>query len=147
MKTDGKRLPKPENGDILDTIQAFSARSQPGAVMHEKFISEAIEPLVATSDTLRMAAGEPGLPAAFRWRGETLNVTAVLRSWRETGPCRHGSGERYVRKHWYEVATVAHGTLTIYFDRQPRRGRREGRWWLFSRRVAEPIQEDKTDDQ
>jgi hypothetical protein len=100
--------------------------------MPKKFVSEAIEPLVETCDTLSMATGEPGLPHAFRWRGQTIEVTAILRRWRETGPCTHGSRERYVRKHWYEVATADHGILTLYFDRQPRRRRREGRWWLFT---------------
>ena len=102
--------------------------------MTKRFVSEAIEPVVETCDTRRMAAGEPGLPRAFRWREEMVQVTTVLRSWRTTGPCTHGSPERYVRKHWYEVATADHGILTLYFDRQPRRSRRESRWWLFSQR-------------
>jgi hypothetical protein len=38
----------------------------------------------------------------------------------------------YVRKHWYEVATASDGTMKIYFDRQPRGGRKTPRWWLFS---------------
>lgn len=62
-----------------------------------------------------MAAGEPGLPREFVWRGRTVRITAVLRTWRETGPCRHGSPERYVRKHWYEVATDSGGMMKIYF--------------------------------
>ena len=106
--------------------------------MPERFVSEAIEPVTETCDTLRMAAGEPGLPQAFRWRGETLKVKAMLRNWRETGPCRNGSHERYVRRHWYEVATAAHGIVTLYFDRQPRGGRKAERWWLFSIRAPEP---------
>ena len=104
--------------------------------MPEQFISEAIVPVVATCDTSRMAAGEPGLPREFVWRGRTIEVEAVLRTWRETGKCRHGSAELYARKHWFEVATASHGTLKIYFDRQPRRGNTKGRWWLFS--VVEP---------
>ncbi len=100
--------------------------------MHERLVSEAITPVVATSDTSRMAAGEPGLPREFVWRGETVEVVAVVRAWRETGRCSHGSPEQYARKHWYEVATASHGTLKIYFDRQPRRGGAKGRWWLFS---------------
>lgn len=100
--------------------------------MPNRLISEALAPLAATSDTARMAAGEPGLPREFVWRGRTIRITAVLRAWKETGKCHHGSPERYVRKHWYEVATEADGTLKIYFDRQPRRGRKEPRWWLFS---------------
>jgi len=100
--------------------------------MHEQFVSEPIEPVVAGCDIARMAAGEPGLPREFIWRGQTIKVVTLLRTWRETGKCRHGSWELYVRKHWFEVATATHGIMKIYFDRQPRGGRRAGRWWLFS---------------
>lgn len=105
--------------------------------MPEQFISEAIEPVVETYDTSRMAIGEPGLPREFVWRGRRIIVTAVLRTWRETGKCRHGSPELYVRKHWFEVATASHDTMKIYFDRQPRDGRPGARWWLFSMCEAE----------
>ncbi len=101
-------------------------------MMPERFVSEAIKPVTGTGDTSRMAIGEPGLPREFVWRGRTITVAAVLRTWRETGRCRHGSPERYVRKHWYEVATISNGTMKLYFDRQPRTGRKDGRWWLFS---------------
>jgi len=104
--------------------------------MGERFISETIIPVVSTCDTSRMAVGEPGLPREFRWRGRTLEVTAVLRAWRETGKCTHGSPERYVRKHWFEVATTSGDTMKIYFERQARRGKKGDRWWLFS--ILEP---------
>jgi len=84
-----------------------------------RFVSEAIRPAAGTGDTARMAIGEPGLPGGFVWRGRTISVTAVLRTWRETGRRHHGSPERYVRKHWYEVATASGSTMKIYFDRQP----------------------------
>jgi hypothetical protein len=100
--------------------------------MLDRFVSEAIRPVVATCDPLRMAAGEPGLPHEFVWRGRTIKIAAVLRTWRETGKCRHGSPERYVRKHWFEVATTSNSTMKIYFDRQPRNGRKSDRWWLFT---------------
>jgi len=100
--------------------------------MRERFVDESIVPLTATSDTSRMAAGEPGLPREFLWRGRTIEVAAVLRAWRQTGKCRHGSPELYVRKHWFDVATTSNSTMRIYFDRQPRRGRKGARWWLFS---------------
>ena len=105
--------------------------------MPERLISEAIKPLTETADTSRMAIGEPGLPHKFVWRGRTITVTAVLRSWRETGKCRHGSPEMYVRKHWYEVVTASDGTMKLYFERQPRGGRGGARWWLFSIREPE----------
>jgi phosphoribosylglycinamide formyltransferase-1 len=106
-------------------------------IMPERLISEAVKPLTETADTSRMAIGEPGLPWKFVWRGRTICVTAVLRSWRETGKCRHGSPEMYVRKHWYEVATESDGIMKLYFERQPRRGQKGARWWLFSIRELE----------
>ena len=104
--------------------------------MHERFISEVIKPVVATFDTSRMAVGEPGLPSEFVWRDRTLKIASVLRTWRETGKCRHGSPELYVRKHWFEVVTTSNSTMKIYFDRQPRKGHESDRWWLFT--ICEP---------
>jgi hypothetical protein len=106
--------------------------------MPERFVSEPIQPMTKTADTSRMALGEPGLPREFVWRGQTVTVRAVLRSWRETWKCRHGSPEMYVRKDWYEVDTVSNGIMKIYFERQPRRSQlRAPRWWLFSIRDPE----------
>lgn len=100
--------------------------------MKERFIGEAIAPVAATFDTRRMAAGEPGLPGEFTWRGETLRVAAVRRAWRDTGPCDHGSGELYLRKHWYEVEDDAGRVLKLYFERNPRDRKTRARWRLFS---------------
>jgi len=101
-------------------------------LMTEQFISDAIHPVVETLDPVRMGAGEPGLPRQFRWRGRTIQITQVLRTWRETGPCRYGSGEAYVRKHWFEVLTDAGETMKIYFERQRRSRNNTARWWLFT---------------
>jgi phosphoribosylglycinamide formyltransferase-1 len=79
-----------------------------------------------------MAAGEPGLPREFVWRGERVCVAQVLNAWRETAPCRHGSGERYVSKHWFDVRTSAGETMRLYFERRARRRALSARWWLFS---------------
>jgi hypothetical protein len=79
--------------------------------MPERFISEAIKPITETADTARMAIGEPGLPRQLVWGDRTITVKAVLRSWRETGKCHHGSPEMYVRKHWYEVIAVTSHTI------------------------------------
>ena len=101
----------------------------------EQFIGADLKPVIATCDTLRMAAGEPGLPREFHWGDQIITILAVQRTWHETTPCRHGSNEQYVSKHWYEVETEAHGRLKLYFDRHPpRRGHRpKSRWRLFSR--------------
>ena len=100
--------------------------------MPEFFIGEPLVPVASTFDPDRMARGAPGLPGVFTWRGQTIRVAAVRREWRETGPCRHGSGEQYVRKHWFEVTTDIRETMKIYFERHDRGGRKGQRWWLFS---------------
>ena len=79
--------------------------------MGEQFVGTAIQPVAGTLDASRMSAGEPGLPRQFRWGQRTVTIVQVLRSWRETGPCHHGSGETYVRKHWYEVLTDSGETM------------------------------------
>ncbi|HEY5973683.1 MAG TPA: DUF6504 family protein [Geobacteraceae bacterium] len=107
--------------------------------MRERYVGEDLVPVTATADTSRMAAGEPGLPREFLWRGRTVEVVAVLRSWHDTGQCSHGSPELYVRKHWYELETADDGRMKVYFDRQPRKGHRGARWRLFS--IIEPENE------
>ncbi len=100
--------------------------------MKERFISEALKPVASTFDTARMAAGEPGLPGEFTWRDETIHISKVWREWRETGPCHHGSGEQYVRKHWYEIEDERGRMMKLYFERQPRGKQSKARWRLFS---------------
>src|SRR5208337_707664 len=100
--------------------------------MAEEFVGEAIRPVLGTADVAGMSTGGPGLPRQFQWRTQTVEVARVLRTWRETGPCHHGSGETYVRKHWFEVMTGSGDTMRIYFERQARSRRLKNRWWLFS---------------
>jgi hypothetical protein len=101
-------------------------------MIQEQFVGEPIEPVASTFDSARMARGEPGLPREFTWRELTIRVVEVRRSWNESGPCRHGSGEQYVRKHWYEVLTESDGVMLIYFQRTMKKSRNSARWWLFS---------------
>lgn len=100
------------------------------------FVSEPITPHAGSADAAAMARGGPGLPAAFTWRGQTLTVCALTRAWRETAPCTHGSGERYARKHWFEFVTPAGQSCRVYFERRPRGGALQRRWWLYSMRDA-----------
>jgi len=128
--------------------------------MDEQLIGEAITPIIASMDASRSAPGEPAPPMRFLWRKREYVVEQVLRKWRETGPCRNGSGERYVRKHWFEVRVAGgHGPsgpckatsgrsraaslesdrrtdsleMKIFFERQPRSARdRIRRWWLYT---------------
>ena len=102
----------------------------------ESFISEPITPESGTFAAAAMARGEPGLPAAFVWRGRWYAVTRVLESWKSTGADRSGGSERYVRRHWYRVTTTTGEVMTVYFTRQPPAGRSRSRqrWTLFSMR-------------
>lgn len=80
-----------------------------------------------------MSAGAPGIPREFTWRDQTYHVRDVLTTWKDTGPCTHGSGERYVRKHWFDVRTVEGPAMRIYCSRRPRRGASPtARWWIFT---------------
>lgn len=97
-----------------------------------RFVSESIRPAGGDFELNWMAMGEPGLPSGFSWRSESIEISEVLRRWRETSACSHGSGEAYASKHWFEVATRGHGVAKIYFERQPRGKRGGRRWWLFS---------------
>jgi phosphoribosylglycinamide formyltransferase-1 len=99
--------------------------------MLAKFISEPITP-DASFDAGAMARGEPGLPEKFRWRQRDLVVAEVLESGRAYGDCKHGSGERYLRKHSFRVRTVDGLVLQIYFQRTLGKARASARWWLQS---------------
>lgn len=98
----------------------------------EHFIGEEIRPLPEEFDYTASAPGEPALPRKFRWRQETIEILHILKRWKSVSGCRHGSSDRYVRKHWYRIRTTDNRVLTIYFDRQLAMPGRKRRWWLFS---------------
>ena len=101
--------------------------------MAEEFVSEPIKPVPGTFDTTGMTRGEPGLPQRFVWRDQEYTVAAVLAVWKEDGPCRHGSGERYLRKHWFKITTGQGPHMTLYFERQARsKEQSHMRWWLYT---------------
>lgn len=100
--------------------------------MPERFISEPIQAIAGSFDSAWLARGIPGIPRQFFWRGRTFFVTQILRSWRTTGPCRHGSGERYVRRHWFEAQTDAGCTMKLYFEKGNPSNRRETGWYIFT---------------
>ena len=100
--------------------------------MRSKFISAALQPVVGTIEPVRMSIGEPGLPRQFRWGAKSIRIVKVLRTWREAGSCHHGSGESYIRKHWFEVVTDSGTTMKIYFERQARGRQIKKRWRLFT---------------
>lgn len=104
--------------------------------MLDQFVCEAIEPVPGSFDAAGMAGGAPGLPREFVWRGRRFEIGRVTRQWHETGPCRNGSPEMYVRKHYFEIVAVSGETMKLFFERQPRRGQTLKRWWLATVREA-----------
>jgi len=101
--------------------------------MSEEFVSEPIMPVAGTFDTDGMTRGEPGLPARFSWREQEYAVADVLKTWKESGPCKSGGPEMYLRKHWFKIRTDDGIEMTVYFERQPRTKRQsKKRWWLYT---------------
>lgn len=101
--------------------------------MAEQFVSEPITPVARSFDPAAMSRGEPGLPSGFDWRGKHYDVAEILQAWKETGPCKSGGGEQYLRKHWWKIRTGNGAEMTIYFERQAgsKRQKKE-RWWLYT---------------
>ena len=77
-----------------------------------------------------MAQGKPGLPSHFTWRKNQFAISEVLDEWKESGPCRNGSNESYLRKHWFRIRNNEGMEMKLYFERQPRSKSR--RWQLYS---------------
>jgi hypothetical protein len=110
--------------------------------VNEQFVGERIEPVAGAMHTLGMTRREPGLPRRFTWRGQQCEVAEVLECWKQTGPCTSGSGERYLRKHWYRIRTTGGDEMKLYFERQARRGRQQkSRWWLYTVAPADANEE------
>ena len=95
----------------------------------ETFVSEAIIP---TSLAAPAVIGDPGIPIRFRWRDDEYEIARIIEKWKTAGDCRHGSGERYVRRHWFRVETTGGTEMRIYFERQARSKQNKKRWWLAS---------------
>lgn len=96
-----------------------------------KLVCEAIIPVPQTFDAAFMSAGVPGLPREFFWRKKKYAVEDVIRAWKSTGPCHHGSSERYVRRHWFKVKTKIGSIMTLYFDKGTHGRRSEMGWFLY----------------
>jgi hypothetical protein len=106
----------------------------------DRLISESITPILATDADAdpEALAGEPVLPRRFVWRGAEHVVAEVLERWKEYSSGSPAMPDRYLRKHWYRVRTVAGVEMTLYFERKARsKGQAKRRWWLFSVRDPE----------
>ena len=103
----------------------------------EKLISEPITPVRESFNTTAMAAGLPGVPMAFVWRGKKYRVQNVLENKRTLRPCRNGSGEQYAGKHYFTVKTESGETMTLYRSRS---GSKKDEWILYTMKESEKKQ-------
>ena len=96
----------------------------------QTFVSEPLIPAVGSGDAAAMAAGVPGAPRRFTWRGTLHELGAIARAWKTSGTDR---GERYLRRHWFEIVTTAGIRMTIYCERQARSAKKpKARWWVYT---------------
>ncbi|MCC6680855.1 MAG: hypothetical protein IT445_08120 [Phycisphaeraceae bacterium] len=96
-----------------------------------QFISEPITPAPGSFDAAAMARGEPGLPSRFTWRNLEHHVTDVLQTWTTSSP-EGGSGEMYLRRHWWLLRTDRGQTMKIYCERHPRHPQNKQRWFVYT---------------
>jgi hypothetical protein len=96
--------------------------------MAEQFISEPLSAVAGSRDVAAMSRGEPGLPAAFIWRDQRLEILHILETWKTNTP---GEKQVYLRRHWYRLRLTDGSTATVYCLRQAKRG--SPRWWIYSR--------------
>jgi hypothetical protein len=92
-----------------------------------QFVSKPIVPQGGSFDVDTMSHGEPSLPPAFDWEGETLTVRMQRKMWRSFKDDR---GDSYLKRHWFEFETTDGRIAVVYFDRGARRT--EPRWWLYT---------------
>lgn len=99
-----------------------------------EFVSEPITPHEGTFDAKPMAAGLPGLPGGFDWRGESFQIVDRLEAWKQSAPeGGRPDGERYLRRHYFCLRMSDEAVWTVYFVRQtPRSGSPKTRWFLYS---------------
>lgn len=92
--------------------------------MTKRFVSEPIRVVGEAVST--PVNNEPSLPAAFTWRGETLQIAALRNTWRSTKTDR---GDVYLKRHWFEFEMPDGRVATVYYDRAAKHG--SSPWSLY----------------
>lgn len=95
----------------------------------ERLISEPVTPVTGSFNAASMAAGEPGVPMAFSWRGTDYRVARIIETRKNLRGCRNGSGEQYVNKHFSKVETETGEIMTLY---RTRTGSKKDVWVLYT---------------
>lgn len=100
-----------------------------------RLVSEAIVPSAGAFDAGPMAAGEPGLPQAFEWRGRIVAVRTCEGRWKKFGP-GDGGGGVYLRRHYFRLVMESAEVWTVYCERRSARSTRGSRWVLYKVEAA-----------
>ncbi len=95
----------------------------------ERLVSEPVVPVAGSFLASSMAAGTPGVPTAFSWRGREYRVRALLGERKTFRGCRNGSGERYVDKHLFRIETDTGEVMNLY---RARTGSKSDQWILYT---------------
>jgi phosphoribosylglycinamide formyltransferase-1 len=121
--------------DAILVSTMLNLRWMPNPVAQtQTFVSEPLRPAPGSGDPAAMATGVPGAPRTFTWRGASHELSTVVRAWKTSGKDR---GERYLRRHWFEIVTTAGVRMTIYCERQARAAKKpKARWWVYTVAVA-----------
>lgn len=117
-----------------------------------RFISEPIEAIFKEPPFLLK---KPGCPDAFRWRGNTYHVQALLSEWHDYG--RRGRSQRNIRparlkmaarrgswgvgRDYYRVQVSNDHIFEIYFDRAPKNNQDRQGVWMLDREIVPPPRE------
>lgn len=109
-------------------VRGISDASRTGS----EFVSEPIRPLSGTFEAVVMAQGSPGLPEGFVRKGQTVIIGRSLGAWKQARP-EPGSGELYVRRHYYRLRMDDGTTWVVYCLRgSTRPGSGGQRWFLHT---------------
>jgi len=95
--------------------------------MTARFVSEVIVAAADSFDPRAISIGEPALPPSFTWKGRTLQIAGVRKTWRAFKDDR---GDTYLKRHYFEVELTDGAVAVVYFDRGARRG--AARWFLYT---------------
>ena len=106
------------------------------ATSKPQFIGERIDVEAGSFDAGLMERGEPGVPRSFRWRHQRFGVVRITDRRRQLGEDR---GDRYVRRHVYDVETSDGLRMTLHFERNPSDRSRRKAWWLYTLTLPEPV--------
>lgn len=120
---------------LRDSVRTADPTALFGVSEMTEFVSESIDPDGPPLAGHAPAIGEPHLPGAFVWRGQSYRACTLTASWKQSS--REGGsagGEAYLRRHVYKLLMDDGTTWTVYFARQASSsGRRSARWFLYTR--------------